>query len=206
MHSRLKELLERYPVLTGCASDITATHEVLTNIFRAGNKLLIAGNGGSAADSDHISGELLKGFCSKRPLAADWDGLIGSDLARGLQGALPAIPLPDLTGLVSAFCNDCNPEHVFAQLVLGLGQKGDALLSLSTSGNSKNLLHAIKVAKAKGMHTIGLGNETGGAMKSMLDICICVPAMGNYKVQEYHLPIYHTLCLMLEDTFFGSSA
>ena len=202
MHKRLEDCLVRYPELEVCKTSILEAFEALKKVYENNGKLLLCGNGGSASDVDHISGELLKGFCSKRPLDKKWEEKIGSELFNGLQGALPALPLPCFTSLVSAFCNDCDPDHVYAQLTFGLGQRGDGLLCLSTSGNSANVLHAAKVAKAKDMVTIGLAGETGGKLKSLMDVCICVPSTETFKIQEYHLPIYHTLCLLLEDHFF----
>ncbi|HQU08599.1 MAG: phosphoheptose isomerase [Verrucomicrobia bacterium 21-51-4] len=204
MHTRHQTLLERYPALEPLTHSIQAAYEILEKTYHAGGKVLFAGNGGSAADADHICGELLKGFYTKRPLSKEWYDKLGPELGAGLQGALPAIPLPDFTGLVTAFSNDCNPEHVFAQLTWGLGKPEDTLFAITTSGNSKNIIHAVKVAHAKGMKTIGLTGESGGQLKSLVDVCICAPATETYKIQEFHLPIYHALCLMLEDTFFPS--
>lgn len=204
MHQQLTECLARYPQLEVCAKSITQAYEALVHCYKNGGKLLLAGNGGSSADADHISGELLKGFCKKRPLSALWKDKIGSELAEELQGALPAIPLSNFIGLMTAFSNDCNPCNCFAQLTWGLGNKGDVLLCISTSGNSVNLLRAATVARAKGMTVIGLTGELGGQLKSLTDICICAPETVTHKVQELHLPIYHSLCLMLEDTFFDS--
>ena len=204
MHPQLKECLNRYPQLESCAESITQAYEALAHTFQSGGKLLLAGNGGSSADADHISGELLKGFCKRRPLPALWGDKMGPELAVRLQGALPSIPLGNLTGLMTAFSNDCDPHDCFAQLTWGLGKEGDALLCISTSGNSENLLHAARVAKAKGMTVIALTGALGGQLKPLTDICICAPETVTHKVQELHLPIYHCLCLMLEDTFFDS--
>jgi D-sedoheptulose 7-phosphate isomerase len=206
MHHRLETLLNRYPPLQSCAPDIAAATALLEQIFRAGGKLLLCGNGGSAADSDHIAGELLKGFGHARTLPAADAAKLGGDLAKNLQGALPAIPLPQLTALVSAFSNDCDPKYVYAQLTWGLGRAGDALLAITTSGNSANVLHAADAAKARGMKVIGLTGATGGKLLAKCDICIRVPEKETFKIQEFHLPVYHCLCLMLEETFFGKSA
>lgn len=204
MHPQLTDCLARYPQLEACSESITQAYEALAHAYKNGGKLLLAGNGGSSADADHISGELLKGFCKKRPLSALWKEKIGQDLADGLQGSLPAIPLGNLIGLMTAFSNDCSAHDCFAQLTFGLGNEGDVLLCISTSGNSENLLRAATVAKAKGMTVIGLTGELGGKLKPLTDICICAPETVTHKVQEFHLPIYHCLCLMLEDTFFDS--
>lgn len=199
---KLKECLRRYPQLKVCKHDIEKAYNLLRTTFNRGGKLLLCGNGGSAADADHISGELLKGFGHKRPLSEKWKAKLGPELADNLQGALPAIPLTAFSALTTAYSNDCDPEFIFAQLVWGLASSGDVLLAISTSGNSKNVLRAIQVAKGKGVRTIGLTGESGGKLKDLVDICISAPESEVYKIQELHLPIYHTLCFMLEDTFF----
>jgi D-sedoheptulose 7-phosphate isomerase len=178
-----------------CADDMQRVHNRLADIYKAGGQLLICGNGGSAADADHISGELLKGFGSKRPLANHWKDKLGEELHQGLQGALPVLPLPSFSSLFTAFCNDCEPDHTYAQLVWGLGRAGDALMCISTSGN----------AKAKGLTTIGFTGETGGALLPLMDFCVRVPSRYTPDIQEYQLPLYHALCLMLEDTFFPAA-
>jgi D-sedoheptulose 7-phosphate isomerase len=203
MNKRLAYCVERHPALAVCVDDMIKTHDALVNMYRKGGQLLICGNGGSAADADHISGELLKGFGSKRPLQNHWKGVLGDELHAGLQGALPALPLPCFGSLFTAFCNDCHPDHTYAQLVWGLGRPGDALLCISTSGNAKNVLHAAKVAKAKGLITIGFTGETGGELLPLVDIAVRAPSRWTPDIQEYQLPLYHALCLMLEDTFFG---
>ncbi|MDX2111071.1 MAG: SIS domain-containing protein [Verrucomicrobiota bacterium] len=196
-------LYTRYPILSPCRDSIAQAIETLTTAFQRGNKLLICGNGGSAADADHISGELLKGFASKRPLTPEWRARLGDALADKLQGGLPAIPLTQFAGLLSAYGNDVSWEHGYAQLVFALGQPGDVFLGISTSGNAKNVGHAARVAKAKGLHTIALTGETGGALLALCDNTIRVPATEVYKIQELHLPIYHTLCLEVEQRLFG---
>lgn len=203
MHHRLETLITRYPPLKRCEADMAAAVKILEDSFRAGNKLLLCGNGGSAADSDHIAGELLKGFGHSRPLSGNDAKVLGPDLAKNLQGALPAIPLPQLTGLVSAFSNDCDAKYVYAQLTWGLGRAGDVLLAITTSGNSANVLHAAAAAKARGMKVIGLTGDTGGKLLPKCDLCIRVPETETFKIQEFHLPVYHCLCLMVEETFFG---
>ena len=199
---RLNDCVERHPKLESCKQSIWAAFNELKRTFSEGGQLLICGNGGSAADADHISGELLKGFGHKRPLSMDWELKLGSNLARNLQGALPAVPLTVFNSLSSAYANDCDGDYTFAQLTWGLGRVGDALLGISTSGNSENVLNALDVAKAKDIIRIGLTGKNGGRMRSRVDICICVPEEEVYKIQELHLPVYHTLCLMLEDEFF----
>jgi len=206
MHHRLETLIQRYPPLAGCAGDIAAAYLLLEQSFRAGGKLLLCGNGGSASDSDHIAGELLKGFGHARTLPAADEAKLGLELASNLQGALPAIPLAQLVALGTAYSNDCDAAYAFAQLVWGLGKTGDALLAITTSGNSANVLHAADVARVKGVKVIGLTGATGGKLKAKCDACIGVPETETFKVQEFHLPIYHCLCLMLEETFFGPGA
>lgn len=202
MPPRLAELFVRHPVLAPCAPDILRAYDALLAAFRAGNKLLLCGNGGSASDCDHIAGELLKGFGSKRPLSAAERIRIGEPLGAGLQGSLPALSLPSFTGFFTAWANDCDPDHVYAQLVHGLGKPGDVLLAISTSGNAKNVGHAVTVARASGLVVLGLTGATGGALASRADIVVRVPATETFKIQELHLPVYHALCLAVEETLF----
>jgi D-sedoheptulose 7-phosphate isomerase len=198
----LESLIERHPPLTTCRPAIDAGFKLMQGSFASGGKLLLCGNGGSAADCSHIAGELLKGFLSPRPLDQAARNLLGESLAGNLQGALPVIALPSFDGFLTAFANDCDPRYNFAQLVWGLGTRDDVLLAISTSGDSANILHAVEVAAAKGLKTIALTGETGGTIKDKVDVCIRAPAISVEAVQEYHLPIYHCLCLMLEDAFF----
>ncbi len=202
MSPRIALLLHNYPALQTCVDDIEAAFAVLRASYSDGGKLLLCGNGGSAADADHISGELLKGFQSRRPLPARERALLGDELADKLQGALPAIPLTAFSALGTAYTNDVDPQYIYAQLTLGLGRPGDVLLGISTSGNAVNVAHALRVARARGMHTLGLSGETGGAMLPLCDVCIRVPFRETYRIQEHHLPVYHVLCLLLEDHFF----
>lgn len=201
-YARLDECIARYPQLKVCREEIANTFDHLVDMYSKGKKLLICGNGGSAADADHISGELLKGFGHPRKLANEWIERLGEDLAKNLQGALPTIPLTVFNALGTAYNNDCDGKYTFAQLTWGLGVSGDVLLAISTSGNSENVLLAVKVAKAKGILTVGLTGKTGGKLKDLVDICICAPATEVFKIQELHLPIYHSLCFMLEEKFF----
>lgn len=205
----LDDLLVRYPILEKQKDNILEVYQILETAFEKGNKLLVAGNGGSAADAEHIVGELMKGFVKRRPL----DETILSELDRvdkeegrvigeKLQGALPAIALVDHVALSTAFLNDVDPLLSFAQQVNGYGKEGDVFLGISTSGNSKNILSACTMAKAKGMKVVGLTGCMGGKLKEMADAVIIVDEMETYKIQELHLPIYHTLCLMLEERFF----
>lgn len=202
MHAQIEKLVARYPLLADCAGEIQLAVDALAGTFSAGGKLLLCGNGGSAADADHISGELLKGFCSKRPLNAAARARLGDALAEKLQDALPAIPLHSLGAINTAWLNDCDPYFGYAQLVWGLGNANDALFGISTSGNSKNVCYAMEVARAKKLRTIALSGANGGKLKSLAEICICVSNSETYQIQELHLPIYHSICLALEDIFF----
>ena len=205
----MDRLIERYPALKECGEDIAAAVRLVIDTYQAGGKLLLAGNGGSAADCEHISGELLKGFMSKRPLSEEKrremcaSYPVEEDVLDKLQMGLAAIPLTSLSALGTAFSNDVSPELVFAQGVFALGKRGDTLIAMSTSGNSKNVLRAAEVAKAVGVKVIGLTGQGGGALKDVCDVCVCVPETETYKVQEYHLPVYHYLCQEVEEHFFG---
>lgn len=206
----LDELLARHPALSDCRQPIEAGYRVLVDCFASGGTLLVCGNGGSAADADHIVGELMKGFLSQRPLPEDMrarlaaaDPEIGVAIGARLQGALPAINLAAGVSLPTAFGNDVSAELAFAQAVNGYGRKGGALLGLSTSGNAKNVLAAFCVARALGMKTIGMTGREGGRMNGKCDVLIKVPADATYQVQELHLPVYHCLCAMLEAHFFS---
>ncbi len=205
MNPYFKVLSSRYPNLSGLESTVQSCFEVLCNCFNQGGKLLLAGNGGSGADAEHISGELLKSFEIPRPLKSDLADKLPDYLKNHLQGALPAIPLTNFMSLSTAFANDVDPELIFAQLVLALGQSKDVLLGISTSGNAQNIIYAFEVAKAKGMATILLTGQDGGKLSKIADITLKVPASRTLEVQELHLPIYHTICLMLEDFFFGNN-
>ena len=207
--SIIDNLLERYPSLIGQRDNIVGVYDILEKSYANGGKLLIAGNGGSAADSEHIVGELMKAFIKPRKLNDDLknklrsvDEKMGSILADSLQGALPAIAVTGHVGLSTAYLNDCNPLLSFAQQVNGFGKEEDVFLGISTSGNSENILYALVTAKAKGMKTIGLSGRDGGRMKELCDEIIIVPEKETFKIQELHLPIYHALCLMLEERFF----
>lgn len=204
-------LTDRYPQLNEVKKQIIDAYLILEECYINGGKLLIAGNGGSAADAEHCVGELMKGFKMQRKPDAEFaqklkgvDSELGAVLAENLQGALPAIALDGHPALTSAYMNDCEPLLCFAQQVNGYGKSGDVLLGISTSGNSKNVLYAATVAKAKGMSVIGLTGAKDSWLSEMADICIKAPQTETYMIQELHLPIYHCLCLMLEDKFFGS--
>ncbi|WP_270508534.1 D-sedoheptulose-7-phosphate isomerase [Gemmiger formicilis] len=203
-------LVERYPSLESAKNDIAAAYLLLEESYKNGGKLLVAGNGGSAADAEHIVGELMKGFKLPRKAEADFaeklveeNQELGSVLAENLQGALPAIALDGHPALSTAYMNDCEPLLCFAQQVNGYGKSGDVFLGISTSGNSKNVLFAATTAHAKGMKVIGLTGAKDSKLKDMSDVCIKAPQTETYMIQELHLPIYHCLCLMLEDRFFA---
>lgn len=205
----MEELIRRYPELEIIQEDILRAYECLKSCYEQGGKVLIAGNGGSCADAEHIVGELMKGFVKKRPLSKQLqeqliagDEVSGEMLALGLQESLPAIALHNHPGLNTAFSNDVNGDMLYAQQVCGYGQAGDVFLGISTSGNSKNVDYAVSVAKAKGLSVIGLTGKDGGILGKKADVAIIVPEMETYKIQELHLPIYHTLCLLLEAHFF----
>ena len=205
-------LMERYPSLESAKNDIVAAYLLLEESYKNGGKLLVAGNGGSAADAEHIVGELMKGFKLPRKPEADFaeklveeNQELGAVLAENLQGALPAIALDGHPALSTAYMNDCEPLLCFAQQVNGYGKSGDVFLGISTSGNSKNVLFAATTAHAKGMKVIGLTGAKDSKLKDMSDVCIKAPQTETYMIQELHLPIYHCLCLMLEDKFFGSN-
>ena len=203
-------LIDRYPELGNQRENIIAAYHILEGSYADGGKLLIAGNGGSAADSEHIVGELMKGFEKPRKLSQEYrdklisvDEEMGATLGESLQGALPAIALDGHSALSTAYMNDCEPLLCFAQQVNGFGNAGDVFLGISTSGNSKNILYAATVAKAKGMKVIALTGAKDSKLSAMADITIRSSQTRTYMIQEHHLPIYHCLCLMLEDRFFG---
>jgi D-sedoheptulose 7-phosphate isomerase len=199
----LTNLLQRRPELAGASKSILQAYEVLRKSFRSGGKVLLCGNGGSAADADHWAGELLKGFCKDRPLSKKERGFLRPAIASKLQGALPAIPLTSFPAASTAFGNDVDPDLAYAQLTSALGRRGDVFVGLSTSGNAKNVCAAAEVARAKGLKVIALTGASGGKLKGLSDVCICAPAKETYRAQEYHLPVYHCLSLMLEEEFFG---
>jgi D-sedoheptulose 7-phosphate isomerase len=198
-----EECLQRYSCLSVCQLEIKATYDLLCVSFQNRGKLLICGNGGSASDSGHIAGELLKAFRLRRPLRSCERDALGEELASKLQGALPALSLPDFMALNTAWVNDGDPYYHFAQLTWALGNPQDVFWGISTSGNAKNVCLAAQTARAKGMKVVGLSGETGGNLKALCDVCICVPERETYKIQELHLPVYHTLCAMLEWKFFA---
>ena len=195
----LKELLERYPELTECEEQIKAAMELIRDTYKNGGKVLVCGNGGSCSDSEHIVGELMKGFKLMRPVT---DERIPEDLRCGLQGALPAISLPSQTGILSAFINDVDPEMMYAQLVYGYATEKDLLIGLSTSGNSINVVNAARIAKAVGAKAMAMTGKKESKLSEICDACIQVPETETYKIQELHLPVYHYLCAQIEADHF----
>lgn len=208
----LDDILSRYPFLKQNHKDIEKAFEVLCTCYRSSNKLLICGNGGSAADADHIVGELMKSFAIKRKLPQQIkdkfiavSNVYGKRIAENLEPALPAISLGAHVALNSAFSNDVDPELIYAQQVNGFGQKGDVLLCISTSGNSSNVVYAAVAGKALGLHVIALTGESGGLLQEYCDVHIGVKGGSVAEIQELHLPVYHTLCKMLEVYFFNTN-
>ena len=195
----LNELFERYPALQICEKDIEDALKLLIDTYKNDGKVLVCGNGGSAADSEHIVGELMKGFMLKREVD---DGRIPENMRCNLQGALPAISLVSQSGVLSAFINDVEPEMMYAQLVYGYGKEGDLLICLSTSGNSKNCVNAAEVAKSIGVKVLSLTGEKESRLSQLSDCTVKVPDTETFKVQEYHLPVYHFLCSMTDKYFF----
>ena len=209
VNEQLELLIKRYPALQCVKDDIQKAYQIIAESYAQGGKLLVAGNGGSAADAEHIVGELMKGFKKPRKLEKDMQDKLknvssdyGSVLAENLQGALPAIALDGHPALTTAYMNDCEPLLCFAQQVNGYGNENDVFLGISTSGNSKNILYAAITAKAKGLKVIGLTGQKESKLSDIADICIKAPETETYMIQELHLPIYHCLCLMLEERYY----
>ena len=203
-----EELFERYSILSDIKESVLHTFELIKTTYKNGGTLYCAGNGGSSSDCEHIVGELLKCFKKRREIDEQTAkellelGEDGAYILSKLEGSLPAMSLISQTGILTAFANDKSWDTAIAQQLYGLGKMGDCLLVLSTSGNSKNCVYAVLVAKAKGIKTIAFTGASGGKLKEICDECICVPEKETYKVQELHLPIYHCLCAMLEEEFF----
>lgn len=199
----LENLFWNIPELQVCEKDIRKALEILVHCFRNQGMLLVCGNGGSAADGEHIVGELMKGFLKRRPLEDSHRKAIGDDsISRHLQGALPAISLASQTSLLTACSNDIHPDMAFAQQVYGYRKPGSVLLGLSTSGNSKNVVNAVKTANAFGMYTLCMTGNRGGILEGICHVAVKVPAEETYRIQEYHVAVYHALCAMLEEEFF----
>lgn len=204
-------LVRRYPVLDCIKQEIVDAYFILEDCYENDGKVLVAGNGGSAADSEHIAGELMKRFRIQRPIPKDYaerlieiDSERGPELANNLERSLMAIPLVAHEALTTAYINDVDGFGVFAQQLMGYGRKGDVFLGITTSGNSKNIMNATVVARASGIKIVGLTGEKGGELSTVADVTVRVPGTETYMIQELHLPIYHCWCLMLEDKFFGS--
>jgi D-sedoheptulose 7-phosphate isomerase len=205
----LNEMINRYPALESCKNDIREACRAVIDCYSNHGKLLLCGNGGSCSDADHIVGELMKSFERERPVDQNLENRLksvseerGAYIASRLQNALPAISLNAHAALYSAISNDIDASLVFAQQIAGYGEKDDVLIAMSTSGNSQNMIDAAITAKAKGLTVIGLTGQSGGKMKKYCDIAICVPASSTPEVQEFHLPIYHTICKIVEKRLF----
>ena len=210
VNAHLQLLMERYPALQPIKDAIAKSYEMIRDCYESGGKLIIGGNGGSCADAEHIVGELMKGFKLPRVLDAqmtqkltDVDPVLGAQLADNLQGGLPAVALSSHPGLNTAFLNDVNGEMMYAQQLNALGKPGDVFLGISTSGNAKNVQYAAITAKAKDMKVVALIGKTGGKLNALADVNMIMPCEETYQIQELHLPVYHALCLMLEEHFFG---
>ena len=206
----LELLIERYPALAVCESEIKRAIEAIIACYEKGGKLLLCGNGGSCADCDHIVGELMKGFLKKRPLDESKKAEMREKCAElddetlsKLQAGLGAISLPSITALGSAFNNDVDPELTYAQATLALGKAGDVFIGLSTSGNAKNVAAAARVARGLGLVVIGMSGEGGGKLATLSDIAIRVPESETFKIQELHLPVYHAICAEVEEYFYS---
>lgn len=199
----MNKLLSYYPELAACRESIEEAVDLIVKTYEQKGKLLLCGNGGSSSDCEHIAGEMLKSFICPRTVT---DPSIPEDLRTGLQGSLPAIPLPSIMAAFTATLNDMDPAMVYAQLLYGLGNKGDLLIAISTSGNAENVLRAARLAKSMGIGVLALTGEKGGALATVADLTIRVPANETYRVQEYHLPVYHYLCATVEKRLFGTDA
>ena len=207
----INELVNRYPVLGEIREDIEKVYKMIVECYENGGKMLIVGNGGSAADAEHIVGELMKGFLKERPVSEEMEAALkavdperGAALTKKLQGGLPAIALTAHTSLNTAFANDKDPVMIFAQQVNGYGKPGDVFLGISTSGNAENVMYAAVTAKAKGLKVLALTGKDGGKLAKVADASIIIPVQETYKIQEYHLPVYHYLCAIVEEKVFGA--
>ena len=195
----MEELLSRYSKLAEYWDSIKKALDLMIDTYKNGGKVLVCGNGGSAADCEHIVGELMKGFLKKREVT---DNRISEDLRKNLQGALPAISLPSQSAILSAFINDVEPDMMYAQLVYGYAKENDLVIGISTSGNSKNIVNAIEVARCMGVKTLSLTGRNESKLSDISNVTICVPETETYKVQELHLPVYHYLCAEVEKEMF----
>ena len=209
MKKYLLNLIQKYPEIEGCIADIDLAIEIILNTINCNGKVLTCGNGGSASDAEHIVGELMKGFMHPRNLESkEIEPFLqlypetGNEIVKNLQKPIPAISLTSNMAFITAYSNDVNPEYIFAQQVYGLGNKGDVLLCLSTSGNSKNVINAAMVAKVKGVNIIGFTGKSGGMLKEYADVLIKAPSLITPEIQEYHIAIYHTICAQIEEDIF----
>lgn len=212
VYTHLDLLVKRYPVLQEVRPQIEECYEIIRDCYENNGKLIVAGNGGSCADAEHIVGELMKGFVLRRQLPRSFcdalcavDPVVGIQLAEQLQSGLPALALSSHSALNTAFLNDINGEMMYAQQLNVMGNSGDVFLGISTSGNAKNVHYAAIAAKAKGMKVIGLTGKTGGVLNELADVNMVMPCDETYQIQELHLPVYHCLCLMLEAYFFAET-
>ena len=207
MENLRNELLCRYPCLKDVIDSIDKAAQMMIDTYKNGGKILVCGNGGSCADSDHIVGELMKGFLEMRPVSDEQKKALGDtldqDILSKLQCGIPAISLPAQSAVISAYANDVDPKLVYAQLVFGYGKSQDMLIGLSTSGNSKNVVAAAKVARAMGLRTLALTGAKESKLSQLCDITVKAPETETFKVQELHLPIYHYLCAFVEKTLFA---
>ena len=211
MNAKLTELFERYPALQAIEKDIVTAENMMLDTYYKGGKILACGNGGSCSDANHIVGELMKGFLLKRPMTAEirakFEDALGeeaADFAKKLQRGIPAIALDAANALFTAYANDVDADYVYAQLVFGYAKENDMLIGISTSGNSKNVVNAMKAAKALGIKTLGLTGARESKLSAIADCTIRVPETETFKVQEYHLPVYHYLCAIVEEKIFGA--
>lgn len=209
MKKYLSHLIRKYPGLEECTPDINLAIEIILSAINCNGKVLTCGNGGSASDAEHIVGELMKGFMHPRNLESkEIESImhlypeIGNEIVKNLQKPIPAISLTSNMAFITAYSNDVNPEFIFAQQVYGLGNKGDVLLCLSTSGNSKNVINAAMVAKVKGVNIIGFTGKSGGMLKEYADVLIKAPSLSTPEIQEYHIAIYHAICAQIEEDIF----
>ena len=195
----IDELIRRHSELAECEKSICDAVEITVSAYRSGGKVLLCGNGGSAADCDHIAGELLKGFLLKRRVT---DSRVPNGIREGLQGSLPAVSLPSLTAALTASLNDLAPELAYAQLLYGLAKKGDVLIAVSTSGNAENVLNAVRLALPLGVSVVALTGNGGGTLGELATVAVRVPENETYKIQELHLPVYHAICAEVERELF----
>ena len=210
--NKMEELLTRYPALTVCKDDLTESLSLMLDTYRKGGKIMVCGNGGSCADAQHIVGELMKGFLLRRPMTTEQKQMfadaLGEDdavlFAARMQRGIPAMALDGATGLLTAYANDVDADYIYAQQVFACGQKNDLLIGISTSGNSKNVVNAMKAAKAMGIAGVSLTGAKESKLSALSNVTIRVPETETFKVQELHLPVYHYLCAEMEDIVFGA--